>query len=129
MTRFAPTTQQLSVVENAEEIRRSHIKVEHSIKTVSYLYSLGGVILTIELFSTIASTLTSAEEVPLAFPIIVCLIFAGLAVFLFFVGSGLRQLKPWARKAAVVYSFFVFSEPTRFTAQYIHSLPSAFEER
>ncbi|MCP5487795.1 MAG: hypothetical protein H7A43_04020 [Verrucomicrobia bacterium] len=75
------------------EMRRSHIKHEASVRSVGVLYYLGALFIII---AGIAGVLTDTEST-MVVRIVVAAALIGLGVFQFWVGTGLRELKAWAR--------------------------------
>lgn len=80
----------------AEQIRNDHIKHEASVKSVGFLYFLAAAFL---ILAGAGGLIT--RDGP---SIIVGLVFVGLGILQIWVGSGLRQLKSWARIPTAVLS-------------------------
>ncbi len=76
----------------AEEIRRKYIKHEASVKSIGILYFIGAVFLALASFGAVLD-----KEEPLGVRFFAAIILISLGTFQFWVGTGLRALKPWAR--------------------------------
>ncbi len=92
---------------DAEDIRKTHLKTEASVKAVGTLYVLGGFLLVcgsiISFVSTIAKNSAVSSEVlfPLVGMVLLTTVFGILQIA---GGIGLRRLKPWARIAGTIVS-------------------------
>jgi len=92
-------------ISNAEEVRRDHIGHEASLKSLGFLYYLGGIVILCSLvgvFSALSAGsggLGAAETAYIALPI-------AMALVQFFAGWGLRRLAPWSRIVAGILSVF-----------------------
>lgn len=76
----------------AEEIRRTHIKHEASVKSIGVLYFIGAVFV---ILAGVGAVLDKEE--PIEVRILAAAILIGLGAFQFWVGTGLRTLKSWTR--------------------------------
>jgi hypothetical protein len=86
------------VVSNeAEQIRKDHIRHEASVKSVGILYFLGATVFLLASFGM----LTAPARTEGAW---VALLFIGLCAVQIWTGLGLRKLKPWARVASGILS-------------------------
>lgn len=97
---YAPPTAEVADITGAdpeaEAIRREHIKHEASIRSVGILYYLGGVLM--GLAAILFGFASTSIGMGLAG------IYAVLALLSLAVGYELRELKPWARIAAIVFA-------------------------
>ena len=84
-----------------EATRREFLKHEASVKSVGVLYYIGGVALTL---LSVASIIAGFSAGPLSFLVGALLLVFGVGQF--FVGYGLRRLKPWARIPTAILSGF-----------------------
>lgn len=75
------------------ELRRTHIKHEASVRSIGILYFFGALFL---VTAGIAGAMTDNES-SAAVRIAVAALLVGIGVIQFWVGIGLRGLKPWAR--------------------------------
>lgn len=87
----------------SEEIRKEHLKHEASIRSVGFLYLLGGVFSALGAAGMLVASITSRSALG-GFPIIVGIIYLGLAALLLTCGMGVRKLKPWARTGSIILS-------------------------
>jgi VIT1/CCC1 family predicted Fe2+/Mn2+ transporter len=76
----------------AEEIRRRHLKHEASVKSIGILYFIGAVFIILAGFGAVLD-----KETPPEVRILAAALLTGLGLFQFWVGTGLRSLKSWAR--------------------------------
>ena len=90
--------------DSAELIRREHLKVETSIKSIGILYYLAGIFV-IRLGISFLSQYEPGGISGLAEPAIGVLLLI-LAVFQFVAGAAIRKLKPWSRIAVGILSGF-----------------------
>lgn len=100
----------------AEEIRREHIQREAAIRSIGILYYLAAAGLVIVALAALAGSnaglagLGVTGKGPLA---LMGIFFVAFGVGLIFVGRALRQLRPWARIAAIVIAFLgLLNAPT-----------------
>ena len=108
VNRYAPPRTYVSDaiprVTNAEAVRREHIQHEASVRSIGALYWLSGALLMLAGVGGVLSDLyvtpeRSSPVGPVAFAIV-----GGLGVASIAVGSGIRNLQPWARTASIVMS-------------------------
>jgi hypothetical protein len=85
----------------AEEMRKKYLSHEASIKSIGFLYYLGGTALTLAAFGS-AATIFSGQAKPETMAIAV--FFVIFAVAQIWVGSGLRRLRTWARIPTAILS-------------------------
>lgn len=90
-----------SVAVGAEEVRRSHLNHEASVQSIGILYYLGAILLIV---GGIGQAVEDTES-PMPVRILVATLIVAIGVFQFWVGTGLRDLKRWARKPTGVLSF------------------------
>ncbi len=92
----------------AERIRREHLNTETNIRSLGFLYMLGGVVGTIAMIGVL-----SAVAIPALFgnnrsvglgELLILIPLLGLYPLLLFTGFSLRKLKPWSRWVAVTFS-------------------------
>lgn len=93
---------------DAERIRREHLNTETNIRSLGFLYMLGGVIGTIGMFGVISAVVIPAlfgnnRSVGLG-ELLILITLLGLYPLLLFTGFSLRKLKPWSRWVAVTFS-------------------------
>jgi len=94
-----------SPAEDAEAIRREHIKHEAQVKSIGGLYCLGAFFM---LFGA-AGVVTRYDQRSLIFSLLYVL----LIVLQLILGVGLRRLKPWARIGGIALSAVgLFAFPT-----------------
>lgn len=96
---------------SAEEIRRTHLRHEASVRAVGTLYLLGGGLLAIScaagmtaMLMALGATGGGGSGVASAIGLIATLVYAALAVLMFWLGRGLRRLSPSVRIVAAVLS-------------------------
>jgi hypothetical protein len=87
---------------DAERIRKEHINHEASVKSVGFLYVLGGVLL-IAIGSVLLAGGMSARPGPQHLALLGG-VYLALGVFQVFMAVGLRRLRPWSRIAASILS-------------------------
>jgi len=91
---------------DAEDIRQTHIKHEASVKSVGFLYLLGGVLfLVMGVFMApviFAGGQATGSETPFLAAIIA--LYAGLGVLSIFLARGLRKLQRWVRIPVTILS-------------------------
>jgi hypothetical protein len=87
---------------NAEEIRKLHLSHEASIKSVGTLYLLGGTFMALGAVGLLFTVLldSSSRGAPKAISLTQFIIFLPLAVLMFWLSSGLKNLNPRARTVA-----------------------------
>lgn len=91
----------LDTTSDAEAVRKEHIKHEASVKSIGFLYWLAAVALVL---SGVALLLRSREAADFQrLPLYGGLLLV-LGVLLFLLGTGLRQLKKWARIPAGIWA-------------------------
>lgn len=78
--------------EDVVEMRRRHLKHEAAVKSIGTLYYLGAFFLTIA-----GAVMFLEDKSSLGMRIVICGFLVGLGALQFWVGRGLRGLKPWAR--------------------------------
>lgn len=100
MTEAISKEEAMSASEHPDDIRKAHIKVEASIKSVGILYYLGALFL----FVSAVTGLMSEEENSRSVQIITAGIFIGFGVLQLFVGTGLRRLQSWAKIPTAILS-------------------------
>lgn len=77
----------------AEETRKEYLKHEASVKSIGVLYYLGAIIIVLLGVANAIAGVAQSEPVP----VLVGLVLLALGVGQFWVGTGLRRLKKWAR--------------------------------
>ena len=85
----------------AEAVRREHLSHEASVKSIGFLYMLGGVIMGL---ATVAILFFATTQPGAGGPDAVLFIIPLLAVIQCFTAVGLRQLRSWARIPAGIMS-------------------------
>ncbi len=96
--------------EGAEATRNMYLSHEASIKSVGFLYLLGGVFCVLFTLGYIAAGVAMINgnepngQGAGAALIVLGIVVGGLGVLQFFTGLGLRKLTPWTRIAAIVFS-------------------------
>jgi hypothetical protein len=90
----------------AEDTRKQYLKHEASVRSVGFLYYLGGVALGIVGFAGIwfSALPGSFRPGPAPIEILLSIFFLGVGIGQFFVGVGLRRLKSWARIPTGIFS-------------------------
>jgi hypothetical protein len=97
---LAPAVTDVAAVSGAEEIRTTHLKHEASVKSVGFLYILGGGIGTLAILGVLAPVLMGGSDGMSALGGQELAIFALILVVCIaqlFVGVGLRKLRSWAK--------------------------------
>lgn len=90
-------------VTNAEAVRREHIQHEASVRSIGALYWLSGTILVLAgVVGVFNARATSGEFGPIN--VLTFAILGGFGVASIAVGSGIRNLRPWARTVSIVMS-------------------------
>jgi hypothetical protein len=85
----------------AEEMRKKYLSHEASVKSIGFLYYLGGAFLTFAALGVTVSAFGGKGKPEAAVIGIVVLV---LAVAQIWVGTGLRRLRPWARIPTAILS-------------------------
>ncbi len=107
---YAPVLPHAPAMQGDEEVRRQHLALEESVKSVGILFLiggiLGGVLAGLYLFIGIKEIIhSSAESSELGFAIFISAFILGtIAALQFATGLGLRRRKPWSRIVAIVFS-------------------------
>jgi len=87
-------------VSAVDEIRKQYLKHEASVKSIGFLYFLGGTgLFIVGTAGIIASSVRSSGS-----EMVTCVILFGLGIGQFCVGCGLRRLKRWARVPSGILS-------------------------
>ncbi|MGE9295746.1 MAG: hypothetical protein ACQKBV_05605 [Puniceicoccales bacterium] len=82
-----------------EEIRQDHIKHEASLKSIGFLYLLGGVLATV---GGVAGVIGMAANGDDSFMLIFMALYAVLGVLIILLARGIRKLKRWTRIPATI---------------------------
>jgi len=81
----------------AEEMRKSHLSHEASVKSIGFLYFLGGAAITFAAIAMMIGAVAGRNQAGAPIVIGVGLLLLALAAGQIIVGYGLRRLQPWAR--------------------------------
>jgi hypothetical protein len=81
----------------AEEMRKLHINHEASIRSIGLLYYLGGTAMLLGGVGMAIASFAAAQTSDRSVTAIVGVVLVPFAIGYFFVGSGLRRLRPWVR--------------------------------
>ena len=108
INRYAPPRAHVSDViagaSNAEVIRREHIKHEASVRSIGTLYWLSGALLLIVGVAAVGAEVIGERRAISALDLVALAILAGGGALSIVVGSGIRNLRPWARTTCIVLS-------------------------
>jgi hypothetical protein len=116
----------------AEAIRREHIQREAAIRSIGILYYIAAAGLLVVSLAALAGSnaglggLGVTGRAPLAF---MGIFFVAFGAGLIFVGRALRQLRPWARIAAIVIAFLGLLNAPTGTLINIYILYLLFSEK
>jgi hypothetical protein len=88
----------------AEEVRKEHIKHEASVKSVGFLYLLGGTLVLIVSGVALLGAGASAPTPDMMMGAGFAAGFLAMGVLYFATGLGLRRLKPWSRIVAAIFA-------------------------
>jgi hypothetical protein len=91
----------VEVVPEQEEIRRSHIKHEASIRSIGLLYLFGGALAIVGAGSALLAPWSGG---PTDLLTIMATVYVVVGVVTIATGYGMRRLQPWARVVAIVLS-------------------------
>ena len=95
-----PPVPESTDVEDPRSVRRVHISHEASIKSIGVLYWIGAV----SLFGIGLIGFFNGKGRPFAEQITICVLLWAVAILQFWVGIGLRRLKPWAKTPTGILS-------------------------
>ena len=112
---LAPTVTDVAAVSSAEEIRTQHLKHEASIKSVGFLYVLGGAIGTLAFIAVLAPAIIGGmggATAPGAPELAIFAVLFVISLAQLFVGVGLRKLRSWAKiPGAIIAGISLLSIP------------------
>lgn len=110
---------------NPTDVRREHLAHEASVRGISVLhYALGGYVVAIASGVLIFQLAEGARPFE---PVMRCSILASIGFLLLILGHGIRGLKPWSRKPAIILAgiaALVFPVGTLFGVYALHLLVS-----
>ena len=92
--------------QHAETIRRTHLNHEASVRSIGLLYLLGGIFGVFSLISSVFAMLSQLgdRDVATTGPIVVLVILFAMTATQIVLGLGIRQLRGWARIAAIIFT-------------------------
>lgn len=85
----------------SESIRKANLKHEASVQGMGTLYLLGGGLGALAMIASIAAAVSSAGRMGVP-ELLIVTVLAAIYIFMFWVGLGLRKLKPYVRIPAII---------------------------